>query len=59
MVVQVMLQPTQYDLNRSLMFLKSHASYNVAEPWFLCCVCGPTTAVFMGIVVVLLMVETL
>jgi len=59
MVVQVILQTTWYDLNRSLIFFKSHASYNVAEPWFVWCACGPTTTVCMGIVVVLLMVETL
>jgi len=56
MVVQVILRPTQYDLNISLIFLTCHASYNVAELWFVCCACGPTTAVCMGIVVVLLMV---
>ena len=59
MVVQVILQPTQYDLNRSLIFLKCHASYEVAEPRFVWRACRPTTAVCMGIVVVLLMVETL
>jgi len=59
MVVQVILQPTQYDLNRSLIFLTCHASYNVAELWFVWCACGPTTAVCLDIVVVLLIVETL